>query len=210
MGNLITFCKESQATYVAQGLPKPFASVKHMRKVSADVEPVKEPPRNPPTRAYAVDKGNQALLDGILKGTVEGSKPVKVSYPMTTTTRVSTYAMVPTSHLGVSLYEKFADQTGAIHHELIRAALTGNPPDKDFIDAAMLARGDAEPAFDIPIRVVKRGGTLEDLFNKYRNVPHETLFTRDIDHLFENSFERDVQLARAKKWSESVSQFNPP
>jgi hypothetical protein len=206
MGNLIAFCKESSATYVAQGLPKPSSHAKHERKESKGRYPVKGPHPVPETLESTKVERKHDYPGGILEVIAKGATPIKESPPLVTAAPVNAYrAVIPTSHMSLHEYEKFANQTSSVLQELTRAAIAGLPPDKSHIRSTMSQRGDAEPAIDIPPGIVKRGGTLEQLFNKYRSIPDEELFTEDVGLLFENKFEGEVQLAHSKIWMDLVS-----
>jgi hypothetical protein len=209
MRNLVTFCKESQATYVAQGLPKPKAPDIPKPLVPVVEVPVKAPDHGPVQVGEPTEARKQTPLGVILDGVARGRSPVKAVDPPIMAGPVKEPVKIPTSHTGIDQYTAFSDKTSAIHYELIRAVIAGVTPDNDKIGRLMRERGEAEPAYDKPIRVVKRGGTLEELFEKYRNVPDEQLFTEDVENLFENKIEGGIQLARATEWSVLIAQLYP-
>jgi hypothetical protein len=196
--NLIAFCKESDAKVVSDTIPVPLTPhSEELKGYKAEAE------------TLSSDLGDSASesTDAFV---IAETPPIKEVVPARVPNLVKEkellahgnvlpdIARAPTT--GVSLQKRmlFSDQTNMVFHELVRASLEGRKPNKGWIDKIMEVRGPAEPAPDIgPSRPVKRGGTLKDLFEKFRNVPDEELFTSNVESLFLSQEEFKLEMDAA-------------
>jgi hypothetical protein len=208
VGNLITFCKDNSATFVPtvtytdgkEDVSSPLSEVPET--------PVKEQEDN-------VDAGNTAPVDD---GADAQQVHAEVGGAGTPAIKQEEPAISPgTASVGpgekiqrvVSLakHELFMTQTLMMFHELVRASSAGVTPNRKMIDDLAKLRGPAKRMFDAPPKVRKRGGTIEQLFEKFRNVPAENIFTEDIETLFPHPGERKSALEAAQYVQRLVSEY---
>jgi len=76
--------------------------------------------------------------------------------------------------------------------EMLKSRKAGRKPDQAWIDTMTRIRDSTGYTFE-GRKVRKRGGTIEDLFEKFRNVPHEQLFTEDMSAWITNKSDLEAE-----------------
>jgi hypothetical protein len=195
---LATVCKELGAKVHNTLVPKPLTTYTLREGEVTPEEPFKD---------LEVETGENGLpVVTISKGS---GLPVKVSYPVDPIYLVKDSGVRAWNDLlpeevqanadsgGMLLRLRYATAVDECFGHLVEAQITGEPVNRKAIWDALGRETIAEYSGHDPYRGMTRGGSLEDWFEKIRNIPKKKLFTGDASTLYPNKGAWKIEEAAA-------------